>query len=256
MGETLFVSDIHLDAQRQDIIDLFAEFLLDRAANADALYILGDLFEYWLSDDDPADALSSVFDAFSKLHKENVPVFFQHGNRDFLLGKQFCQRYGCQLLTEAHKLNLYGQSAIAMHGDTLCTDDIAYQKFRRKAHNRFLQKIVLSLPLKTRQNIADRLRETSRKAVQSKSEQIMDVNPQETEQTFDQHGVSLLIHGHTHRPAIHIYPKDSVRSARVRAVLGDWYNEGSVLVCTPGHIQLERFDQANCSIEAELALPP
>jgi len=168
MNETLFVSDIHLDAQRQSIIELFNSFLVDRAIHADALYILGDLFEYWIGDDAPYCEYSTTFDALKRVTNNKVPVFFLHGNRDFLVARKFAEMTGISLLNEEHTIHVYQQKLLLMHGDTLCTDDVAYQKFRKKTHNRFLQRIVLQLPVYFRERIANHLRSSSKQAIEQK----------------------------------------------------------------------------------------
>ena len=237
--ETLFVSDIHLDATRPRIIDLFNRFLVKRACYADALYILGDLFEYWIGDDAAYPEYQATFTALKKISERQAPVFFLHGNRDFLVAKKFSQLTGARLLPEEHRAQVYGQNILLMHGDTLCTDDIAYQKFRQKAHNKLLQWIVLHLPLSLRQSLAARLRETSRQATADKSAEIMDVNQMAVAQAMQRHGVTTLIHGHTHRPAIHEFELNRMRCQR--AVLGDWYQQASVLSMTQEGFRLESF---------------
>ena len=142
MSETLFVSDIHLDVKRSAVVDLFNNFLYERAFNADALYILGDLFEYWIGDDAPYPEYAHTFDALKHVSNNNVPIYFIHGNRDFLISKQFADITGTTLLPEEYVADIYGTKVLLMHGDTLCTDDTAYQQFRKKTHNKFFQWIV------------------------------------------------------------------------------------------------------------------
>ena len=238
-GETLFVSDIHLDARRPEIVDLFNQFLIKRARCADALYILGDLFEYWIGDDAPYPEYDATFTALKKTSDHQTPVFFLHGNRDFLVAKKFSQLTGARLLPEECIARIYGQNILLMHGDTLCTDDIAYQKFRQKTRNKWLQWIVLHLPLGLRQSLATRLRDTSRQAIADKSAEIMDVNQRAVEEAMQRHGVTTLIHGHTHRPAIHEFELNRMRCQR--AVLGDWYDNASVLSMTEAGFKLESF---------------
>ena len=241
MQETLFVSDIHLDEKRSAIVDLFNQFLLKRAANADALYILGDLFEYWIGDDAPYAQYQSTFSALKQISNKQVPIYFLHGNRDFLVAKGFAQQTGIHLLQEESIANIYQNKMLLMHGDTLCTDDISYQKFRKKTHNKLLQKLVLSLPINTRQNLAEKLRNTSKQAVAEKATDIMDVNQDAVIACLQKHDVSLLIHGHTHRPAIHEFTLNN--KSCTRAVLGDWYQQGSVLSFTAKGMKLESFSQ-------------
>ncbi len=226
--QTLFISDLHLDIQRPDILALFFKFIQEQAPLADSLYILGDLFEAWIGDDDDAEICQTVKAALKPL-TEKIPVFVMHGNRDFLLGKQFEQDTGCQLLPEQHTLDVYGVSTLLMHGDTLCTDDVAYLQLRQTLHHPLWQQDFLSKNLDERRLMAQQLRQQSQAAMQSKSEEIMDANPQAVETAFQQHKVQRIIHGHTHRPQIHTTDVAGTRVERV--VLGDWYQQGSILVC-------------------------
>ncbi len=239
MSETLFVSDIHLDVERSAVIDLFNQFLLQRALHADALYILGDLFEYWIGDDAPHQEYQSTFSALKEVNESNTPVYFLHGNRDFLVAKKFAEQTGVSLLAEEHVANIYSQDILLMHGDTLCIDDIAYQRFRKKTHNKWLQRIALHLPVSTRQSLAQRLRDTSKQATAGKHADIMDVNQSAIEAAMQRNNTKFLIHGHTHRPGIHDFEINAV--AYKRAVLGDWYTQGSVLTVNSNGINLESF---------------
>ncbi len=239
MSETLFVSDVHLDVKRSTVIDLFNQFLLQRALYADAVYILGDLFEYWIGDDAPYQEYQSTFSALKKVNESNTPVYFLHGNRDFLIAKKFAEQTGVSLLAEEHVANIYGQNILLMHGDTLCIDDVAYQRFRKKTHNKWLQWIALHLPLSTRQSLAQRLRDTSTQATAEKHADIMDVNQSAVVAAMQRNNTKTLIHGHTHRPGIHNFEIGS--ATYKRAVLGDWYTQGSVISANPGGINLEIF---------------
>ena len=239
MSETLFVSDIHLDVKRSAVVDLFNQFLMHRAIHADALYILGDLFEYWIGDDALYPEYTATFDALRKLSAHNVPVYFLHGNRDFLIAQQFAQQTGISLLTEEHVADVYNQSILLMHGDTLCIDDVEYQRFRKKAQNKWLQWIVLHLPISTRQSLARYLRNTSSQAIADKPADIMDVNQTAVEAAMQRNNTTTLIHGHTHRPGIHKFEINS--TVYQRTVLGDWYTQGSVLSITKNGINLESF---------------
>ncbi|MCP4407933.1 MAG: UDP-2,3-diacylglucosamine diphosphatase [Gammaproteobacteria bacterium] len=237
MHETLFISDLHLDRERPQIIELFQRFLSQEAAGADALFILGDLFEYWIGDDACAPPLEPVIAALKNLADRGIPLYLIHGNRDFLIGKEFARRSGCRLLPDAQVIDLYGKPTLIMHGDSLCTDDVAYQRFRRIIRSRILQRLLISLSVAMRQNIAKRLRNKSRQEVQRKPTEIMDVNQQAVEQIMNQNDVTRLIHGHTHRPKIHNFGLNG-RAAR-RMVLGDWYEQGSVLRCKAKHCKLD-----------------
>ncbi len=225
---TLFVSDLHLDPSRPDITRLFVDFLARDARDADALYILGDLFEAWVGDDDPSDAGTVVADALSGLSQSGVPVFFMHGNRDFLLGDAYARRAGMTLLDDPTVIDLDGARVLLTHGDLLCTDDLAYQAFRTQTRDPAWRATFLAQPLDARLAFAESARAASR-ARQGElrdagtMETITDVAPTTVASFFDAHGVEKMIHGHTHRPAVH-------RAAgSTRVVLGDWYTQGSVL---------------------------
>jgi UDP-2,3-diacylglucosamine hydrolase len=226
--DRVFISDLHLAPERPQIIELFMRFADDIAAKADELYILGDFLEYWLGDDDPTPALTPVFDKLDELAvKHQTKIFFMHGNRDFLVGRQLAERCHFQLIDDIYPLQILGQDALLMHGDTLCTDDIEYQKFRQVVRSDAWQQDILSKSLQERIEIAKNLRDQSKKSNSEKSESIMDVNQAETDKTFIDNEVSLIIHGHTHRPAIHHKTINSTDTTRV--VLGDWYDSGSYL---------------------------
>ena len=235
---TLFISDLHLDDDRPEITELLLNFLDQRAIQAEALYILGDLFEVWIGDDDSRELTTRVGKALQKLSNASTAVFFIHGNRDFLLGESYAQRAAMRLLPQTAVIDLYGQQTLIMHGDTLCTDDTEYQEFRIKVRDPLWQRQILALPLQQRRHLAGQLRETSRAATSLKADDITDVNPEAVQYAFQQHRVDLLIHGHTHRPAIHHLDCNNRPSQRI--VLGDWHEQqGSVLVCTPGGQRLE-----------------
>lgn len=225
---TLFISDLHLDPSRPQITRLFGEFIEGQARDADALYILGDLFEAWVGDDDPSGTGAFVADKLRELSDHGVPVHFMHGNRDFLLGEDYARRAGMSLLIDPTVIDLHGKPVLLMHGDTLCTDDVAYQQFRAQTRDPAWQQHFLSQPLAARIAFAQQAREASQ-ARQGElreagtMETITDVSPQAVADAFGHHGVDTIIHGHTHRPAIH---RDGARS---RIVLGDWYEQGSVL---------------------------
>lgn len=234
----LFISDLHLDARRPAITTLFLEFLagLDPRHCA-GLYILGDLFEAWVGDDndDPHDA--QVTAALRATTQRGIPVWIMHGNRDFLLGERFAQATGCTLLADPARIELSGEATLLMHGDTLCTDDHEYQQFRDMVRNPDWQRQFLAKPLAERRAIAANLRETSRQRTGEKAAEIMDVNPQAVLDTLRAHGVHRLIHGHTHRPAVHALDLDGRPAHRI--VLGDWYTQGSVLYADNGSLRLE-----------------
>jgi UDP-2,3-diacylglucosamine hydrolase len=202
--------------------------LHQRAAHAAALYMLGDLFEVWLGDDDPDPAHPPVLNALHSL-SASVPVYFMHGNRDFLIGATFAQRSGCRLLADPTLIDLDGTPTLLLHGDTLCTDDIAYQDFRRMVRDPAWQRQFLALPIAERAALAANARAESRRQTGAKAEYIMDANPRAVESVMREQGVRRMIHGHTHRPAIHDFDLDGSPARRI--VLGDWYEQGSVLSC-------------------------
>ena len=234
---TLFISDIHLSQGRPDMTAALVRFLAEEAPGADALYVLGDLFEFWIGDDDPNPLHREVADAFLALSQQGVPLYFIHGNRDFLLGRQFAKRAGMTLLGDPCVIELYGERVLLSHGDLLCTRDEGYQKFRRITQLKWLRWLFLRLPLSRRQAIAHKMRGQSQMENAQKSQIIMDVTPEAVDDMLRQHGCRLMIHGHTHRPAIHDFPLDG-RPAR-RIVLGDWFEQGSVLVCSPAGQRLD-----------------
>jgi UDP-2,3-diacylglucosamine hydrolase len=229
---TLFISDLHLDGARPDIIEQFLQFLRTDARKAQSLYILGDLFEAWIGDDDPDADKVRVQVALRELTSSGVPCFVMHGNRDFLIGKRFCKTTGCQLLDDGTRVAIHGRQVLLMHGDTLCTDDHAYQRLRRRMRNPLLQFVLRNLPLTMRVWLAAKMRAGSKAHIdKSMANQtiaaIMDVNADAVTQAFVTHHVDLIIHGHTHRPAIHLTQVNQQPATRI--VLGDWYTQGSVL---------------------------
>lgn len=224
---TLFIADLHLHPSRAAISECLLRFLTDIRGNAQALYILGDLFEAWVGDDHPEPAYQPVKQALKACTLAGTPVFVLHGNRDFLLGERFCAETGCTLLEDPSTINLYGTRTLLMHGDALCTDDTDYQALRRRFRDPQWQRQALSLPLEQRLQFAEQARELSALSMLDKAEAIMDVNQAQVRRAFDLHDASLLIHGHTHRPAIHDIEHKGRKLQRV--VLGDWYRQGSVL---------------------------
>jgi len=224
---TLFISDLHLCASRPAITQLFIEFLEKRLQPGDSLYILGDLFEAWIGDDAVDEQNQTVIDALQALHQKQILVFIMHGNRDFLLGDQFSSATGATLIEDPYLIKLGGNEVLLMHGDTLCTDDLDYQAFRQQVRNPAFCIEFLSYPIEKRIAIASQFREESRNRSKEKSAAIMDVNQDAVEQTMVAYGVQHLIHGHTHRPAQHHFELGGENAERT--VLGDWYQQGSVL---------------------------
>ncbi len=227
MPHALFIADIHLCEDEPAITAGFLAFLRRDALQAEALYILGDLFEAWIGDDDPNPLHAEIAAALLQLQQQGIPCYFIHGNRDFLLGKRFAAASGMTLLPEEQVPELYGKRILIMHGDTLCTDDRGYQRFRQKVHQPWLQKLFLALPLFLRQRIALRMRAGSKHANSSKDVAIMDVNAQAVTAAMTRHQVQYLIHGHTHRPAIHQLEVNGQPGERL--VLGAWHHEGSMI---------------------------
>lgn len=225
--KTLLISDLHLDADHPAIAEQLLAFLEREARNSDGLYVLGDLFEAWLGDDDPDPAARAVIAALRRLVDGGVPCFVLHGNRDFLIGERFCRETGATLLDDGTIAERHGRRVLLMHGDTLCTDDVSYQRLRRIVRHPFVRWVFSRLGLAQRGAIAKRLRAGSRKHVGMTAPEIMDVNDAAVSQAFRSSGVDTLIHGHTHRPAIHELVVDG-RPVR-RIVLGDWHAQGSVL---------------------------
>ncbi|WP_130620337.1 UDP-2,3-diacylglucosamine diphosphatase [Dyella amyloliquefaciens] len=229
---TLFIADLHLDDSRPQITQLFEQFLAsDEARSADALYILGDLVEAWIGDDDDAELPGRIAQATRALRDSGVPVYFMVGNRDFLLGEDFARRAGFTLLNDGTMHDLYGRPTLLMHGDVLCTDDVAYQTVRQQVRTPEWMAQVLSMPLAARRAFAAKAREDSRAHTGSTMETIMDVNADAVADTMRKAGVTRLIHGHTHRPAVHRFDIDGQAAERI--VLGDWYEHGSVLRVSP-----------------------
>ena len=230
---TLFISDLHLDLARPNITRAFVEFLRTDAINADRVYILGDLFESWIGDDDHTDLSSTVIEELRQLSLRKVPVYLQHGNRDFLIGPDFFSQSLCLPLADPTLIDLYGKPVLLMYGDSLCTDDKDYMNFRTMVRDPNWQREFLKQPLEQRRVIARQIRNASKDANSNKSQEIMDVSPDEVTRAFSEHQVDLLIHGHTHRPFVHKKMLDSKNTTRV--VLGDWEDYAWVLRYLPDH---------------------
>lgn len=236
---TLFIADLHLCTEEPAITAGFLRFLAGEARQANALYILGDLFEAWIGDDDPNPLHREMAAAIKAVVDSGVPCFFIHGNRDFLIGKRFARESGMTLLPQEKVLDLYGRRVLILHGDTLCTDDAGYQAFRAKVHQRWLQTLFLALPLCIRKRVAARMRADSKAANSSKSLEIMDVNKHAVIAEMEKHHVQWLIHGHTHRPDVH--PLTANGEPAFRVVLGAWHHEGSMVKVTPDDVELIAF---------------
>lgn len=227
---TLFISDLHLDDRRPETTALCLQFLREEAATADALYILGDLFEFWLGDDTPSNCAVEVAAELSALNKRGLPCYFQHGNRDFLLGQKYAELAGLVLLPEEHVTDLYGERVLLMHGDNMCTDDVPYQQFRAMVRNPLWQQDFLAKTPQERLQAALQARDASAEHKDNVDMDIMDVNQDEVVREFEHHAVHRMIHGHTHRPAIHDLEINGRPAQRI--VLSDWYTRGGVLRVT------------------------
>lgn len=228
---TLFISDLHLEDSRPRMTELLLELLQGAARDADALYILGDLFEYWIGDDVLTPTSKRVAVGIRELVDSGVPCFFMHGNRDFLIGVEYADLAGMTLLPETRVLDLHGTPTLLLHGDTLCTDDAAYQAFRSQVRDPQWQQAFLARSPEERVAIAQQARDASKKHTSAAGMEIMDVNQQAVEAAFARHGVRHMIHGHTHRPAFHEHELSDGTSGH-RIVLADWYEDGSLLRVT------------------------
>ena len=217
---TLFISDLHLEESRPDITEAFLGFLTEKAHGVEQLYILGDFFEAWIGDDERTPLQEQIAAALRAVSDSGTEIFLMHGNRDFLIGHDFCDRAGATLLDDPTVVDLYGTPTLLMHGDSLCTADVEYQKFRANMRNPQWQQMILQRPLADRQQMARQLREISMAKNQGKAETIMDVTPEEVVKDMEAHGVQRLIHGHTHRPAEHHLQANGQPAKRI--VLGDW----------------------------------
>ncbi|MDH3748889.1 MAG: UDP-2,3-diacylglucosamine diphosphatase [Gammaproteobacteria bacterium] len=234
---TLFISDLHLAADHPDIGTQFLAFLHGEASRAESLYILGDMFETWVGDDDPNAYYAEMKAAIHALIGRGVPVFFMHGNRDFLIGERFAAETGITILPDPHQIDLYGTDVLLSHGDAMCIDDVAYQQFRTKTRDPKWQAAMLEKPLDERLAFAAQARLQSKQHYAMANKKIMDVNEGAVKETFAKYGADVLLHGHTHRPAVHKLAIGGLQATRI--VLGDWYKQGSVL----------RWDAAGYSLD-------
>ncbi|WP_440055694.1 UDP-2,3-diacylglucosamine diphosphatase [Pseudoalteromonas sp. T1lg65] len=226
MGKTYFISDLHLAEHRTDITQAFYTFLEQHmSSSVDALYILGDFFELWVGDDERNPLAIEVAAKLKALSQFNIKVFFIHGNRDFLIRQQYADLCGMTLLPEQAVIDLYGKPTVIMHGDEMCTQDLVYQKFRKKSRGWWWPKLMLAMPLWYRRRVAAKARRKSKENQKGKAPEILDVTEEAVLAMFANYGVKNMIHGHTHRPDVHHYPE-----GKVRTVLGDWYSQSSYLV--------------------------
>ncbi len=235
MSSTAFIADLHLDSARPAVIRALAQFL-SQHRDCDRLYILGDLFDAWIGDDDDSPCATEVASILREFTAAGPELFIMQGNRDFMLGKAFCREVGAQLLPDPTVIDLYGEPTLLMHGDSLCTGDKEYQAFRRTARDPRWQAQMLALDLTERRALARQMRSASREATSNKAEDIMDVTPSEVEKVMRDFSVKQLIHGHTHRPAQH-----TISTGR-RWVLGDWDSMGWAIIASPQNIELTNFN--------------
>ena len=233
----LFISDLHLEASQPEIGEQFLSFLGGEARKAEALYILGDLFEAWLGDDDPNPYYGDMKTALRELVDTGVPVSFMHGNRDFMIGENFASETGVSILTDPVVVNLHGEDVLLCHGDALCTDDVHYQQVRAMTRNPEWQAMMIAKSIEERIAFAIQARQESIARGESMSDEIMDVNQDAVVATLREHDVNTMLHGHTHRPAVHEVDMGD-RTAK-RIVLGDWYEQGSVVRWDENGPQLE-----------------
>lgn len=224
---TLFISDLHLESGQPDIGSQFLDFLAGEARTAEALYILGDLFEVWLGDDDPNPYYKEMKLALRELSDSGVPVYFMHGNRDFTIGADFAAETGIKILADPTVVELYGENVLLCHGDSLCTDDVHYQQVRSMTRDPEWQAMMLAKSIEERIAFALQARKESAERGESINDEIMDVNQDAVTAMLNDHGVSVMLHGHTHRPAVHTL--DLADRKLTRIVLGDWYEQGSLV---------------------------
>ena len=235
----LLISDLHLEEGRPDITRAFLGLLAGRARTAESLYILGDFFEAWIGDDAMSPFQRSICQALRALSDSGTNVFLMHGNRDFMIGKAFCKAARCTLLKDPSVVNFNGEPVLLMHGDSLCTRDEAYMRMRRYLRHPLTLWVLRHLPLSTRHKLARKLRSESRAQTRMKANDIVDVTPDEVVRVMAESGVQTLIHGHTHRPAVHDVQLDGTTAQRI--VLGDWDREGWLLRIDEQGFHLESF---------------
>jgi len=239
MAETLFIADLHLDEHHLETIEVFQNFLTRRVKYSAGLYILGDLFEFWIGDDENNPHINYLKNELKKITSTGVPIYFMRGNRDFLIGQQFVQQTGCQLLEDETIIHLNKKRILLMHGDLLCTEDVRYQQLREKLHNKTIQQLYLALPLFLRRYIAKKGRQKSHQENQQKSFEIIDVSQIAVNEIMQKHNVTCLIHGHTHRPAH--YQWTSQNQLLQRFVVDMWNTRGNALVFDKEKVELIYF---------------
>ncbi|WP_100753174.1 UDP-2,3-diacylglucosamine diphosphatase [Vibrio salilacus] len=235
---TLFISDLHLSPSTPATTDCFVRFMRQEAVHAEALYVLGDLFEFWIGDDDRSEFAEQIRTEFKTLTDSGVACFFTQGNRDFLVGKRFSRQTGVTLLGDETVIDLYGRKALVLHGDTLCTQDVKYLEYRKKVHQPWLQWLFNRIPMRYKKKIVSKIQSDIKTDKKTKSLDIMDVTQSEVEIVMQVYNVDLMIHGHTHRPNVHTFKTDQTVCTRI--VLGDWYTQGSVLIFDKNDFELQQ----------------
>lgn len=228
---TLFISDLHLDCKHPELAHLFEIFLQQHARGIDALYILGDFFEIWFGDDIQNDFQKQIIQRLKTYTDSGIPTYFMVGNRDFLIGQQFANESGCILLADPSIIDLYGTATLLKHGDDLCSLDVKHQWYRRLTRNKLIQKLFLTLPRKTREDIGNGIREKSMQRVRQLDYNLLDATQEQIQAEFTKHKVTQFIHGHTHRPTIEYF--QSQDKSVCRMVLSDWGKLGNYLLCEP-----------------------
>ncbi|HKM37380.1 MAG TPA: UDP-2,3-diacylglucosamine diphosphatase [Thiopseudomonas sp.] len=241
----LLISDLHLHEERPDITGAFLAFLQQHAKHAQALYILGDFFEVWIGDDAITPFQRSIAESLSEIAAMGTQIYLMHGNRDFLMGHDFCELADCQLIKDPSVVKLAGEQVLLMHGDSLCTSDRSYIRLRRVLRNPLILFILRNLPLRTRQRLAGDLRQKSKASTRMKAADITDVNPVDVTRVMAQHKVRTLIHGHTHRPAVH-----NLGGEKQRIVLGDWDTQGWFIKASANKLELQALPFADTTTES------
>ncbi len=228
---TLFIADLHLSEERPDLTEKFLQFLKDQAAKTSALYILGDLFAAWIGQDFESTLNQTIMTELKALSQQNVPIYFIQGNRDFLINKRMCKKFGMHLLKDPHVINLYGTKILLSHGDKFCTADTQYQNIRQWMHNPFVQFFARHLPLAIRKCLMNQYKAQSTKDKSQKTPSMMDVEKTTIDKYMRDNQVQYLIHGHTHKGATHKFEIDQKKMTRI--VLYSWDHNGHVLICDP-----------------------
>jgi len=237
---TYFISDLHLERIESSITNIFTEFLDDLNQN-DSLYILGDLFESWIGDDNVSELSQYISDRLLSLSERNISVAIMHGNRDFLIGKDFCKASSIELINDPRIIEIDTKKVMLTHGDQLCTDDKEYQAFRSVVRNPLWQKDFLNFPISKREKIAGEAKDASKDSKENKAMEIMDVNTDAVLKAFNDHPVEIMIHGHTHRPNIHKISNEDRKLTRY--VLGDW-SKNSAIILKWNEAEVELIDLA------------